>query len=52
MTCLECEREQLQYQHHYPGSKAVFVRIDKANVMVLGCQEHVSELLKKLSQAP
>ena len=43
MTCKECEAAQIENIHY-------FVRIENANVMVLGCRDHVKILLERLRQ--
>ena len=46
MTCDECEK-QIE-QAFMTGSPVYYIRVGKANVAVLGCQEHVRMLIEKL----
>ena len=38
--CEECDKIQKSFEY------VSFVRVDKANVMIIGCREHLGELIK------
>lgn len=38
MSCIKCEEEPIE----------TYVRVGNGNVMVVGCEEHLRELIKKL----
>jgi len=44
MSCQKCDEAQERGDSYY-------FRIDKANILISGCQEHVKETQKRLRQA-
>lgn len=46
MSCTACEYAQGE------GEYAAYVRVGRANVMIVGCDDHLKELIERLRTAP
>lgn len=58
MSCIACEAAQVRREGRYVGRqapgpegwpKAVYVRVGAANVEVVGCAEHVADVIEAVN---